>query len=470
MPKRYRWKRWVVLAAGALLLGGFGRFAYLRIARRPTPRLDYWTAIHTALDPAPPGAWKTKDVDDLLTDRPWESDPALVAAARPVGSANTTTRPFEVSDLLEGTWDPKRPDIAAVDTIFRSDEFKANRSKMDRATRAGWQHAMAPTYRSLLPQLSPARQWARWLAAHSRWALESVGDVKMAEEDWLMILRLGRQIRRTQCLISWLVEASCISLTAGEMMLAAPLAAGRLDVAALAREVDAVLGPPPRPRDILASEHILMQSYLEEIYVREGGDWMDVSAAAGGLMTQMGGPNSSPPSRLWNLLSPLFHSLPEARRRIDRHFARYDACTDLVACEKLREDYLVLGPDGITALDGFPGGPPTVRHGTAICYRARCDMEAALTMLAIEAYRRDAGRYPGKLEDLLPRYLPRLPIDYADRKPLRYRRDNDGYLLYSIGSDGRDDGGRTARTDRPRSYDENPDVVFTRNRRAELAP
>ena len=76
------------------------------------------------------------------------------------------------------------------------------------------------------------------------------------------------------------------------------------------------------------------------------------------------------------------------------------------------------------------------------------DREAArdtvlLTVLALELFARDHGHYPEKLEELVPDFLPAVPEDsHAPPKtPLRYRRDADGALIYSVGDNGTDDGG-----------------------------
>ncbi|MDF1809161.1 MAG: hypothetical protein P1U42_05640 [Phycisphaerales bacterium] len=65
------------------------------------------------------------------------------------------------------------------------------------------------------------------------------------------------------------------------------------------------------------------------------------------------------------------------------------------------------------------------------------------TMLAIESFRLKESRLPERLDDLVPGYLPRLPTDYMDPgQSLKYNISTDGYVLYSIGSDGDDDGGK----------------------------
>lgn len=61
---------------------------------------------------------------------------------------------------------------------------------------------------------------------------------------------------------------------------------------------------------------------------------------------------------------------------------------------------------------------------------------------ALERYRIAKGMYPEKLDALLPDFLQKLPHDACDGQPFRYRLNDEGYLLYSIGVDRVDDGGK----------------------------
>jgi len=66
----------------------------------------------------------------------------------------------------------------------------------------------------------------------------------------------------------------------------------------------------------------------------------------------------------------------------------------------------------------------------------------AVTAIALERFRLRNGKYPVQLQELVPEFLPKTPIDLMDGKPLRYRRRDDAtFLLYSAGEDGKDDGG-----------------------------
>ena len=63
------------------------------------------------------------------------------------------------------------------------------------------------------------------------------------------------------------------------------------------------------------------------------------------------------------------------------------------------------------------------------------------TAAAIEIHRLTTGAYPDELSQLTPKLLDAVPLDPVTDQPLIYRRHPDGYLLYSVGSNGIDDGG-----------------------------
>lgn len=66
------------------------------------------------------------------------------------------------------------------------------------------------------------------------------------------------------------------------------------------------------------------------------------------------------------------------------------------------------------------------------------------TIFALERHKRKHGRYPDVLADLVPEYLSAVPEDVfaSASTPLIYRRDGDGAMLYSVGENGVDDGGK----------------------------
>ena len=70
-------------------------------------------------------------------------------------------------------------------------------------------------------------------------------------------------------------------------------------------------------------------------------------------------------------------------------------------------------------------------------------LDLAAVACALERHRLAHGQYPETLAALTPRFLAALPPDVITGQPLHYEREADGlYTLYSIGPDGRDDGGQ----------------------------
>src|SRR2546422_117275 len=68
---------------------------------------------------------------------------------------------------------------------------------------------------------------------------------------------------------------------------------------------------------------------------------------------------------------------------------------------------------------------------------------------ALAAYRTEHDAYPKKLEALAPKYLTKVPEDLFSGKALIYRPSADGYLVYSVGPNGRDEGGHWYDDDPP---------------------
>lgn len=85
---------------------------------------------------------------------------------------------------------------------------------------------------------------------------------------------------------------------------------------------------------------------------------------------------------------------------------------------------------------------PALANAKAKAARMQTTIHLATVACALERHRLAHGGYPETLEALAPAHLPRPLADPMTGQPFRYRRTNDGWFqLYSIGDDGRDDGG-----------------------------
>lgn len=77
----------------------------------------------------------------------------------------------------------------------------------------------------------------------------------------------------------------------------------------------------------------------------------------------------------------------------------------------------------------------------------------ALHAVALHRYREKYGEFPESMGMLVPEFLPKLPHDPLTGEPLFYRKGPDpDFTLYSVGFNGRDDGGDGSAPDWPGSY------------------
>jgi hypothetical protein len=98
----------------------------------------------------------------------------------------------------------------------------------------------------------------------------------------------------------------------------------------------------------------------------------------------------------------------------------------------------------IAFLKGWWDSRAANRASDAIHKRALVRLRLLVTELALRCYRADTGKAPATLEALVPGYLVSVPADAFGAGPLVYRPNGTNWLLYSIGPDGVDDGGKQA--------------------------
>lgn len=74
--------------------------------------------------------------------------------------------------------------------------------------------------------------------------------------------------------------------------------------------------------------------------------------------------------------------------------------------------------------------------------RAETDRQTVIAAIALKRFQLKHGSYPPSLTTLVPEFVSTVPLDPVDSQPLRYRQQSGGtFLLYSIGENGKDDGG-----------------------------
>jgi hypothetical protein len=89
---------------------------------------------------------------------------------------------------------------------------------------------------------------------------------------------------------------------------------------------------------------------------------------------------------------------------------------------------------------------PAVQKINEAGRRAHCQAIAMRALIAVERYRLKHGKWPAKLEDTVPAFLEKVPLDPIDGSPIRYKRWADGVVVYSIGNNRKDDGGEVLKS------------------------
>lgn len=82
---------------------------------------------------------------------------------------------------------------------------------------------------------------------------------------------------------------------------------------------------------------------------------------------------------------------------------------------------------------------PILRNMYIECGRLEAERNATLIIIGLEHYHYKNEKYPEKLSDLIPKYLPHLPHDPFSGEPFIYQRMGKGWKIYSVGSDLKND-------------------------------
>ncbi len=84
---------------------------------------------------------------------------------------------------------------------------------------------------------------------------------------------------------------------------------------------------------------------------------------------------------------------------------------------------------------------PSLGRYIEITHSVQASLDITRLGLAIELYRIEQNKLPDSLEDLTPTYFKTVPLDPFSGKPYRFRKLEPGYVVYSVGEEGVDEGG-----------------------------
>ena len=302
----------------------------------------------------------------------------------------------------------------------------------------------------LLPHLAQMRNFARLLSIEGHF-LENEGKVKEALEAYLAIMPLGGHTAKGAILINGLVAIAIHRMGASAIIECLQ----RHDVPA---DVLEWLG-----ERLTESERFLPDRSLwiigERAMARQIVDMpMDRSF---GTMAGL----REPKGQVWRSLlasRALRILMPDRtiRKDFDNFYGRLEEIAGkrpweaVSASRKTGERWPPLGSvKDWNILAGML--LPALSKAQVEYVRQICDHDALSIHVALLRYRQKNGRYPERLERLVPDLLDDLPLDPFSGEPFKYQRGGDGWILYSVGADQDDDGGEMLR-----DYRTGGDIVY----------
>ncbi|MDD5459475.1 MAG: hypothetical protein PHF37_08805 [Phycisphaerae bacterium] len=196
-----------------------------------------------------------------------------------------------------------------------------------------------------------------------------------------------------------------------------------------------------KPIISLNVEKLFMYDYLQRGYTDDGrmlmeaiplvvNDWKDIFEVV-----------------LWN-----FPEKSELKAGIDRFYEQIDELSKIPPDEYDSNTFKIDIKNQFEKIQA-----PAIEKVGQLNWRLKSDCQAVLAVIGIKRYEKAEGQLPDNLEQVVSAgFLEKLPQDYYCAGPLKYKKTGTDFLLYSCGSDGDDDSGKTGE----KMYAEEGDWVF----------
>lgn len=332
------------------------------------------------------------------------------------------------------------------------DELKAGIDRKYSQTTPAWKDRPQPKLLLAVPvlYLTPTQQAVRCLLLHAR-AAAAAGDTARAVDDICILVRLAEGHGHEPTFLHTLIATLFLTMAIDPAW--AVLDQRTADDATLVR----------------------LEQCLERVDVRSivttgvRGEMAVVAQSCDSLAT-------TSPSDTWSLLYPWYKDTPATlRERVDNIMSYTGVLLNppaaamgnkaVVADVMLTHLIEPVETGGLPALRNSaakfdsesaakqyaPGIFGLVASSTMTAYQGIADralmvqarINQARIACALERHFIKHQAYPDQLSALVPQYLPAVPLDPMDARPMRYQKTTAGrYKLWSLGFDGDDDGGK----------------------------
>lgn len=310
-----------------------------------------------------------------------------------------------------------------------------------------------PTIGVILPHLREMRMIARFAVLDAR-DRAARGDLVLAWSSLDMAYRLGMHLFDGQTLIEQLVGAAIVALINDETRTF--VQEHDLPPALIAR----IKNSAPMTADLgsvrihIAGERLMFQDVMQYIFTDDGtGNGRLIPEQFAKIAPALDGDTQTDADGLVDDIKFMTAAAQHADR-VDT-LARYD---EVWTTMEAKRNLPLFDPERMDADAVFErmishNGPryavintvmPSMQYADEGMRRARMDLEATRTAVALAIAHAELERYPGTLRDLVPAYLDDVVEDVYSGKPLVYVLNGGQALLYSVGRNLEDDGGSTA--------------------------
>lgn len=304
-----------------------------------------------------------------------------------------------------------------------------------------------PSVDMLLPEIQFFRNAARILSVSARHQV-SLGAIPAALRDVISIMNISRHASSEPILISGLVGLAIDSIAIDTLIDVLPFIDAD-NLALLKRdEIHNFLSTPPSlAKNIYGEEAFGL--YVFSIFGTGGFDQWQLGQLASFIMDDLDVPDSivqqdtffNPALAAYRIF--LFPQDLTAYQQTMRTYQRVAESSNSYAAKqttlkRIEDDFSSGRPKGfVTALL-----TPAIGKAIENVEKARMRHTTALVAIAATEFRITHDSLPEKADVLVPKLLPFLPKDvFVDKSRLRYSVKNDGIAIYSVGPNGKDDGG-----------------------------
>lgn len=336
----------------------------------------------------------------------------------------------------------------------------------------------------IIPRLTSVRDAGRGLCARAMLRFAQ-NDLKGARADLLAVHRLARLIGQQEIVISLLVGISMDSMACDTEAALAGLKLTAADAKAMLADLDAL---PALPKMSVAVDRGERFSSLDFVMMMARASLRGRRAYAEelrGLIPQVQTDAADEPNQPlpvgkpepdlldWNGMLRLYNqwydryaaadALPTFKARNAAHKATQDDFREFKAGVKPETKaatiwgYLIEGKGTKAEASKATGELMVAILFPSLGMSELPDkgveqLELTKVALALAAYRADKGQFPDALSALAPAYMKEVPKDLFTDGTLVYTKTAKGCLLYSLGPNMKDDGGKTM-AESPESYD-----------------